>query len=225
MTLRLALLVATLGLLTGCAPYVIAWSPDDAPKTLQVDIARHDYTVRFPSGSSAIGPAERARLARFVAGGGILPPDRVYLAAADTESRLARRRMNNLMAALHTDGVGVDTAVSAVPAAGAGRDRTVLQIEHAVVTPPDCPNWSKPPIDYSGQVSSNFGCATTTNLALMVADPTDLLRANKPAPADPGAPVGAIDGYRGAQGWGAPRTPTPFSTDFNSGADATPGGQ
>jgi len=225
MTLRVPFLLATLALLSGCAPYVIGWSPDDAPKTLQVDIARHAYTVQFAPGVSTVGPAERERLARFVAGGGILPEDRVALAAPDTESKLARHRLNSLMAALHTDGVGATAAPSAIPdtSAGKSRDKIVLEIEHAVVTPPDCPNWSKPPIDYSAQVSSNFGCANTTNLALMVADPADLLRGNKPSPTDPGMPTGAVLGFRGAQGWGPPHAPTAFAGDFSSGTDTTGG--
>jgi pilus assembly protein CpaD len=217
------LLLSAVALLAGCAPYVTEWSPDDAPKTLQVDVARHTYAVQFAPGAATLGAAEATRLAHFVQAGGILPQDRIAIAAADPATKLAERRRNALLAALHGQGVGASAAAASLPKIG--QDRVVLEIEHAVVTPPECPNWSKPPIDYSAQVSSNFGCATATNLAQMIADPADLLHGNPNAPGDPGEAAGAVQAYRSQQGWGAPRSTTPFAGDFTSGASTTSGGQ
>ena len=99
----------------------------------------------------------------------------------------------------------------------------MLRIERAVATAPACPDWSKPPIDYSGQVASNFGCANATNLANMVADPADLLRGNPNARAEGGRAADAVQGYRDGRGYGAPGSQTPFAQDF-SGVETT-GGQ
>jgi len=220
--LRLILLPA-FALLAGCADYVTQWSPEDAPKTVEVDISRRTYEARFQPGSTSLGAAEAARLAPFVADGGILPEDRIAIAEADSSGKAAEQRRNALLKALRSQGVGASVSVAQSPKVG--RDRIVLEIEHAVVTPPNCPNWSKPPIDYSGQVSSNFGCATTTNLAAMVADPADLLRGNPAGRPDAGMAAGAVQGYRSHQGWGAPGSPTPFAGDFGTGAETTSNGQ
>jgi pilus assembly protein CpaD len=41
---------------------------------------------------------------------------------------------------------------------------------------PGCPDWSRPAQpDLNSNTSSNFGCATNSNLAAMIADPEDLL--------------------------------------------------
>jgi pilus assembly protein CpaD len=55
-----------------------------------------------------------------------------------------------------------------------------------VVIPPHCPDWRKPSQDDpSNTPSSNLGCASATNLGLMVADPGDLVY-GEPAPASDG---------------------------------------
>ena len=214
MHLRLPLLLSTAALLAGCTPYVIEWSPDDAPKTLQVDIARHTYAVQFAPGATSLGATEAAKLTRFVAAGGISPEDRIAIMASDPGSKLAERRRDALLRVLHGQGVGASASVAALPKTG--QNRVVLEIEHAVVTPPECPNWSKPPIDYSAQVSSNFGCANATNLALMVADPADLLRGNPNALTDPDSASGPVQAFRSQQGYGAPKAPSAFAGDFTN---------
>jgi pilus assembly protein CpaD len=60
-----------------------------------------------------------------------------------------------------------------------------------LVTLPRCPNWSQPPShDFTNATSSNFGCATATNLGIMVAKPGDLVAARTLGPA-PGQPAAA----------------------------------
>jgi len=68
---------------------------------------------------------------------------------------------------------------------------------HYIVHLPDCPDWSKPTgPDYRNTVHSNFGCATISNLGLMVADPADLMRGQAIGPGDAEAAVKAIERYR-----------------------------
>lgn len=51
-----------------------------------------------------------------------------------------------------------------------------LLVTRLVVIPPACPDWSIPMTwTYDNQPSSNFGCATQTNLGSMLAYPEDLL--------------------------------------------------
>ncbi len=63
---------------------------------------------------------------------------------------------------------------------------------------PSCPDWSrnKGP-DFSNQVSSNYGCATNTNLASMIADPEDLIRGKTgDVTADAASSAKAVKMYR-----------------------------
>ena len=54
-------------------------------------------------------------------------------------------------------------------------EATVEVVYHAVVLP-DCPDWRMSPVtSYSNHVAPNFGCASTTNLGLMVDNPKDLV--------------------------------------------------
>jgi pilus assembly protein CpaD len=48
---------------------------------------------------------------------------------------------------------------------------------------PNCPDYSRLPPDFEASTSSNYGCATNSNLAAMVADPADLVRG------EPGSPT------------------------------------
>ncbi len=66
--------------------------------------------------------------------------------------------------------------VAAIPGTGnEPPNRAVVEITRTLVTLPACPNWSKPSgTDFGNQPSSNLGCATETNLGMMIANPTDL---------------------------------------------------
>lgn len=56
-------------------------------------------------------------------------------------------------------------------------NKIVVDITHAVVVAPDCPDWKKSPVTtYSNMTPANFACASTVNLGLMVDNPRDLVR-------------------------------------------------
>jgi pilus assembly protein CpaD len=55
-----------------------------------------------------------------------------------------------------------------------------IVITRASASVPGCPDWSaKSDMNYTNGTSPNFGCATNSNLAAMVADPQDLLEGKK----------------------------------------------
>ena len=59
-----------------------------------------------------------------------------------------------------------------------GQARVVITRASASV--PGCPDWSaKSDMNYTNGISPNFGCATNSNMAAMVADPMDLLEGKK----------------------------------------------
>ncbi len=60
---------------------------------------------------------------------------------------------------------------------GLENGEAILHVAYAAVQLPDCPNWKSSSVTtYSNTKQSNMGCATTTNLGLMIADPRDLER-------------------------------------------------
>ena len=193
--------VATV-LLTGCDSASLDWTPVEAPKELRVDTARSVYTIAFAPGAGALNPSEAARLFNYVAAGGIQPADNVTLAVGAMDSKLAESRRNHVTAALRRQGVGATVRIASDT--GAGRDRVTIVIERSVVTLPDCPNWSKPPVDHTGAVSSNFGCANVTDLGLMVANPADLLGGRRPGPPESETAIASIQTFRFYQAYGAP---------------------
>ena len=75
-----------------------------------------------------------------------------------------------------------------------GTVRVVLSRTTASV--PNCPNWQRTGLSAT---SSNYGCATNSNLAAMIADPNDLvLGQTGSGTADPAASSRAIRSYREA---------------------------
>jgi pilus assembly protein CpaD len=62
---------------------------------------------------------------------------------------------------------------------------------------PSCPNHdSNHEANYNASVSTNYGCATNSNLAAMIADPEDLVRGQKSAPIDGNSGNAAINANR-----------------------------
>lgn len=77
-----------------------------------------------------------------------------------------------------------------------GTVRVVVSRSEAYV--PGCPDWSKnSQANFNSTTSANYGCATNSNLAAMVANPEDLIRGQK---ADPSTRSGvdAVKQYREA---------------------------
>jgi pilus assembly protein CpaD len=67
------------------------------------------------------------------------------------------------------------------------------------VTLPKSPDWSKPAAgagDFTNTASSNFGCADTVNLGLMVAAPADLAAPRWLGFSDATLAVTAVNDYR-----------------------------
>ncbi len=80
-----------------------------------------------------------------------------------------------------------------------GAARVVVSRLKAAV--PGCPDWSRPSIaNMGGHSTPNFGCATNSNLAAMIADPEDLIRGKSGNASNDAATSGkAIDAYRRAK--------------------------
>ena len=98
--------------------------------------------------------------------------------------------------------VSLIAIVIALPLAGcAAGERGIVSPHQPLVsaigaTVPGCPDWRDKDLPASEGQSSNYGCATATNLAAMVADPNDLLRGRSTDGSDPARTVRALKAWR-----------------------------
>jgi pilus assembly protein CpaD len=151
-----------------CAP-ATSYTDAEAPKRLKLDSATTQLNLHFAPGSASLSPADAARLREMAATGRIAASDRVTIAAAGAPL-LAEERIGAVSQLLLNYGVTTVIGSANVPA-----NQAVVEASRTLVTLPPCPNWSKlSSSDYGNQPSSNFGCATETNLGMMVANPNDL---------------------------------------------------
>lgn len=69
-------------------------------------------------------------------------------------------------------------------------------ISRSTASVPTCPNWeATSSSDFTNSNHSNFGCASNSNLAAMVADPEDLVRGSDKSTSDPTNGKRAIDAF------------------------------
>ena len=73
----------------------------------------------------------------------------------------------------------------------------VVEVVSHLVQVPGCPDWSRDAsFDPRNLPLSNLGCATATDLGLMLADPADLAPGTRTGPADGVAAAEAVSRYR-----------------------------
>ena len=190
----LALFVPGL-LLAGCAGY-----NGSLDSVHQPVVARQDLTLDLQADSGRLAPGEDRRLAEWMAAMNLRYGDRLAIddggdgSTGRAEVAAAAGRYGLLLA---------DRAPTTGRPDGAGTLRIVLTPTSASV--PGCPDYSHPTtMTADASTSSNFGCATASNLAAMVADPADLVRGAPGSPtADPLTMSKAIGAYRAAVPSGA----------------------
>ncbi len=202
---------SVLGLgLTACAPADLGtnadrgWLEASSPKRLEVDRAAYRHAVYFDTDRAELSGLEQDRLLTFLASVEPNTRDTIRLEGhADERAsdlynlELAGRRAQAVSTFLHQHGFESVTVTTSsygerIPAvAGTGPDawrqnrRVELVLERYLVTLPACPDWSRETgTDFANLPHSNFGCATESNLGLMVAEPKDLVRGRTLGPAD-----------------------------------------
>jgi pilus assembly protein CpaD len=193
---RLAAL-AFAAILAACAPTPkeAQWSGAESPKETKVMFLRQTLDVHFDPGKDVLSATEEKRIADFVAREDIGVYDDITLASGNADARgsLATRRAQSVAAYLRT----MHLKSAADDKAEAPSDQVSVVVGRYVVVPPNCPDWRKPSDDDpANTTSSNFGCATETNLGLMVADPRDLIEGKDPGPGDGEHAAYGVQRYR-----------------------------
>ena len=137
-------------------------------------VSRTDYAFDVGTGPRGLTPGEVQRLGGWMGSLQIGYGDRI---AIDDPSRDPTTRADVAAAAArHGLIVSDDAPITAAPIAP-GTVRVVISRSRASV--PGCPDYSRMvQPDYEAHTSSNHGCAINSNLAAMVASPSDLVRGN-----------------------------------------------
>jgi pilus assembly protein CpaD len=167
--------------------------PDRGVASVNVPVVtRADYVFDASAPGGALAPGEAERLDAWFRGldlgyGDVIYVDGSYGPAARGQIASIASTYGMLVSA----GAPVNPGV--VPADGV---RIVVSRNRAVV--PNCPNWSRPATpDLENHSMSNFGCAVNSNIAMMVANPEDLLHGREGSGVgDTEAATKAIDLYR-----------------------------
>ena len=177
--------------LSACNPPVAEYTAAEAPKDLVLNDASRELVVRFVPGSDRLARGEVERLGRLVASGEIGAHDRISVSPSGPPS-LAARRAERIASEMLRYGLTVGT----MPLATVPRDTALVEIGRYLVTMPPCPNWSSAAAaDFTNMRTSNFGCATASNLGEMVASPTDLASGQPLGPAAGRPAAAAVTRY------------------------------
>ena len=173
---RILATAALVGLAVGgCAPTTGQLSPTSNPSLYSVHqpvVERTDYVFDVATGGQGVAASEQARLDAWFASIDLGYGDRVAIdEPRGYEDAAARRDIARVAARyglLVSDGAPV-TNGSVAP----GTVRVVASRASAHV--PGCPAWNSDAIGPVNNTSSNYGCATNSNLAAMIANPNDLV--------------------------------------------------
>jgi pilus assembly protein CpaD len=150
----------------------------EAPKPITITLLKLTHDVPFEGETVGLEGRQQADLDAFLASSEAKPGDPAYVESDG--SPLGGARAANLAEQL--SGRGFASQVVRDTTTPAHEVRVVL--ERYVVTMPVCPDWSHVSwANFKNQTSSNFGCATSDDLAAMVADPRDLAVGRPLAPA------------------------------------------
>ncbi len=151
------------------------------PKQNEVFWVSHDHVALFPPETTSLSDQQLLQLDLFLRQIGASFQD-TYVIDPGGDDALARQRAAALSDAIRTRLPTVRTAIRRLDTE-AKPGQTRLVIGRYAVTTPQCGDWSKPSgTDLFNRPASNFGCATTANLGLMVADPGDLIRGRPLSP-------------------------------------------
>ena len=182
---------------TACAPAPQHLEAANNPSLYSVHqpvVQRPDFVFDVATSSQGVPASELARLDAWFASVDLRYGDQITIdEAPGFESEAARRDVAGLAAryGLLLADAGAPVTAGEVQA---GTIRVVAS--RATASVPGCPNWAKAEIAATGNTSSNYGCATNSNLAAMIANPTDLVQGQDGTGNGAAAATRAIRSYR-----------------------------
>lgn len=193
-------LIAALALIAGCGPTNRSVNTNKVPTIQSTQLA---YDLRF-AGYDGLAADQAAALEQWLGAIGVAYGDRISV--DDPIATGAQARRAAVAGVVARFGLMVEEAAPVTTSLPAGMARVV--VTRTKVTPPDCPDWRrKSNPELSASAMSNFGCATVSNLSLMIADPNDLLEGQTYPGADGHTTSKAINVYRERKPTGTGKLP------------------
>ncbi len=159
-------------------------------------VQRTDYVLDLATAPEGVPSTEIARLHGWFQGLQVAYGDRISIDTVGGFADDAVRRSIADAAGRYGLLVSEDAPVTAGNVQP-GSVRVILSRTTASV--PSCPNWDSGQYSGLSSTSPNYGCATNSNLAAMVADPNDLVLGQSGSGTDPATTTRAIRSYRDAQ--------------------------
>jgi pilus assembly protein CpaD len=181
-------LLAATALLAACGPVNRGVESINQPV-----VSRTDYVFDLPSG---FGDADQRRLTAWFDSLHLSYGDRVALddSSHDPGNRAA------LAHVLQKYGLLLDDDTAPVTAGSGSITGVRVVVSRSSASVPHCPNWDRPSVpEYAASTTSNYGCATNSNLAAMIADPEDLLHGREGNGTDAETSAKGIKSYRDAE--------------------------
>ncbi|MEX2643889.1 MAG: CpaD family pilus assembly lipoprotein [Acetobacterales bacterium] len=175
---KIALVAGSAWLQVGCALPPQEWAGASTEKEIAVRWVERRHDVAVQASGTDLSAAEARSLAAFVRAQRGSGSFRIAAPAAADADRIAL-----VAESLRRQGVPV-ASVSRSDLAGARAGTVAVFAGHHIADVAGCPDWSRPPGgDPYNRPHGNFGCATKTNLARMLADPGDLTAPGDMGPA------------------------------------------
>lgn len=186
---------STLSILTALSVTLSACGTDNrgVESVHQPVVSRADYVFDV-NASGGLSAADQARIQGWFESMNVGYGDRIAVDMGESWSPATREAVAEIAARY---GLLLDPAAPVTNGAIApGNARVVISRMTAAV--PSCPDWSRSiSNDFDSHAMSNYGCATNTNLAAMVANPEDLIAGREGGSSrDAGTISKAIKSYR-----------------------------
>lgn len=220
--------------LGACTPEVTDWTPAESPKKNVVDRAVFSHTVHYPAHSSSMGNREKRALQQFLRSY-IMKPSSVTVILEEfgghSEKRVKdiERELVLFGISYHLIKVGTLDEMPKGASKGHKHDKgsrgsgVELTFERYIVIPPSCGNFSQPIGDAEQAYNhSNYGCADTANLGMMVANPRDLMNGRTLEASDGTVIAAGVQRYRTDKVKALIDTSTTVSPEQASSSSQTP---
>jgi pilus assembly protein CpaD len=181
MKTKIILIASIAGVLSGCGTIGATGANTSLYSTNQPVVTRTNYAIDVNTdGYNGMPPSETQRVSEWFDALKLGFGDRIAVDFGDYGASNAVKEEVARLASLHGMTM-VDTAPVTPGNVTPGTARIVVTRSDATV--PNCPNWSKhTESNYNSSNHPGYGCAVNGNLAVMVADPEDLVRGRESTP-------------------------------------------
>ncbi len=171
-------------------------------KTVQVAPSEIAFALQFPKGSATLSAVERRAAVNFLERRATTGSDEIIVdfGLLHETTDLAYDRRTTVAALVSDAGLDPMRVKARQNVAGIAENEVNLTVRRYLVTLPGCPDYtSRAGRTFDNRPHSNWGCATATNLGLMVAEPRDIARGRGATPGDSEALVLGFQRYRAGE--------------------------